>query len=58
MRVYYKVSKKGYIDIDNQTWEQLKQDYQGDINRFAIVTVSEEISEFDEDAITITNIRE
>lgn len=56
MKIYYEVNKKGVVHIDDDLWVELKEDYENDINRFALVSVSEEIHEFNEEAITITDI--
>ena len=46
MKIYYEVNKKGVVHIDDDLWVELKEDYENDINRFALVSVSEEIHEF------------
>lgn len=57
MQVSYRVEKSGTLEFSNDEWEELREDYGNDVERYALTSVSEEIREFDESAITITSIR-
>jgi len=54
--IYYKVEYEGVVTMDDEEWEDLKEDYNGDKDSFVRNTVSESIREFNTDAITITRI--
>jgi hypothetical protein len=58
MKVYYTVHYEGVVEIDDEEWNDLKEDYNGDKEHFAHCTVSEEIREFNTEAITITRIEQ
>ncbi|MEE8598864.1 MAG: hypothetical protein V3S69_05045 [Dehalococcoidales bacterium] len=57
MLVSYRVEKSGTLELSNDDWEDLREDFRDDIEQYVLTTVSEAIREFDEGAIIITSIR-
>lgn len=56
MKVYYTVNYQGVVEISEEDWNESKEDYKGNINDFAMVTICEEIGFYNEEAITINHM--
>lgn len=56
MKAFITINYQRVVDIDEDEWNEAKQDYAGDFNKFAMVVIQKELGFYDEEAITINHM--